>query len=391
MLLSSKVLATGSKSGIVRTRVLLMYSNYQEPLQIPYGLLNGRLVTPIEEPRGLSVVKCLECDEPLVAEKGDWVRPYFRHQSDSDRVCDYSGESVRHRLAKAALAERIQHALANGVELPIRWSCDCPQRAHKGNLVRVATSISLDDRRVGPYLPDIGIFDDERCRAFVEIEHTHANTLEKVAYCEDNDIGLATIVIRNVLDPVAHVRQTPLPLESSNICPYRLGEVCHCGGKKPSQTDECIRCLRLQRGIDIDIAGSYRIILPRFGAWTAIVTDADGSESLYTDQDLGDQDTLLKMLRSALLELEQDWQGAYRVRIHSTADLKNSLEGKRIFADRSELIRYWRSLKNNRGSGVVQSDRIGRLVSDRPSLSRAAKIAKDRFQTMSRASSVEFE
>ncbi len=360
-----------------------MRANNPEQLQIPYGLLNGRLVTPGEAPRGLSDVRCLECCEVLVAAQGDWIRPYFRHQADSDRVCDYSGESVRHRLAKTALAERIEYALANGVELPIRWSCDCPRRTHKGNLVKVATNISLDSRRVGPFLPDIGIFDDERCRAFVEIEHTHANTPEKIAYCEDNDIGLASINISNALDPVAYVRRTPLRIVSGT-CPYRIGKVCHCGeGKRPG-TNECIRCLRHGGGVDVDIAGSYRHEHPRLGTWAAIVTDVDGTERLYTGQDLGEQGTLLKMLRCALLELEQDWQGTYQVRIHS-ANLLNSLEGKRIFADRSELVRYWQSLRNNRGSGVVQSDRIGRLVSDRPTLTRAALIAREHFRAMSRA------
>ena len=365
-----------------------MRTNYQEQLQIPYGLLNGRLVTPREAPRGLSGVRCLECDEVLVAAQGDWIRPYFRHQADSDRVCDYFGESVRHRIAKIALAERIQDALANGVELPIQWSCDCLQRAHKGNLVKAATNISLDDRRVGPYLPDIGIFDDERCRTFVEIEHAHANTSEKMAYCEDNGIGLANINVSEVWDPVVYVRRTPLPIESG-ICPYRIGKECLCGKDKLPGTDECMTCLRQRVGIDVDIAGSYRHEHPRLGTWAAIVTDADGSERSYTGQDLGDQGTLLKMLRCALLELEQDWQGTYQVRIHSAANPMSSLEGKRIFAGRSELVRYWRSHRNNRGKGAVQSDRIGRLISDRPTLTRVTRIAQDHFRAIRRASPVE--
>ena len=328
----------------------------------------------------MSDVRCLECDEVLVAAQGDKVRPYFRHLSDIDRVCDYSGESVRHRLAKIALAKRIQHALTDGVELLIEWSCDCPRQAHTGNLVKAATNFSLDDKRVGPYLPDIGIFDDECCRTFVEIEHTHANTPGKIAYCEEEGIGLASINIRDTSDPVTHIRQTPLPIESG-ICPYRLGKVCHCGEDKPPRTDQCIRCLRNGSGIDVDIAGSYRHKHPRLGTWAAIVTDVDGSENSYTGQDIGGQGSLLKMLRRALVGLEQDWQGTYQVRIHSSANPLRSLEGKRIFAERSELIRYWRSLRNNRGKGAIQSDRIGRLVTDRPTLTRVMQIAQDHFQS----------
>ena len=360
-----------------------MNADSQTPLQIPYGELHGQLVAPDEAPRGLSDVRCLECGEALVAAQGDTIRPYFRHQSGIDHLCDYGGESIRHRLAKMALASRIRQALSDAVKLPIKWPCDCPKGRHTGNLMKGATSISVDDRRVGPFMPDIGIFDYDRCRVFVEIVQSHANTDDKVAYCKDNGISLVTITISQELDPVALVRRTPLIIEC-NVCSYRLGSVCHCGGDKLTKTDECISCLRSKRGIDIDIAGSYRAQQPRLGTWVAIVTDADGKELQYTGQDTGSESSQTKMLRGALAELEQNWKGTYQVRLHSLGELMETGQAKQIFAGRSIFNRHWRSIKDNGGKGNPQPERVGRLVEDRPTLARAVHIAQNQLRANSR-------
>ena len=352
----------------------------QGRLLIPYGLLRGKLVTPTEAPRGLSGAVCIECSGNLIAAKGDTIPPYFRHEPSNERICDYSSESVRHWLAKTALAERLEQAIAKGSEIPIQWSCNCPRRRHTGNLARIATRISVDDEQVGPYLPDIGIFDQEdRCRVFVEIEFTHSNSPEKIAYCKAEDISMVTVDIRLVTDPVAFVRRTPLSV-GNTTCLYLAGTTCHCGKKKLAKSNECVGCSRLNNGIDIDIAGSYRYIPSRSGAWAAILTDANGEEFQYSGQDFGKQGSQLQMLRSALVELEQSWQGGYPVRIHSKEHLLGSLEGKKLFAGRATEIRYWYSTKDNGGTGEFQPDRVGRLVSNRPKLARAGQIARELFE-----------
>ena len=360
------------------------YPESERPLQIPYGMHNGKIVTPEEAPHGLSEVTCLECDELLIAAQGKQIRPYFRHQSDTLQTCSYAGEGIRHRLAKLALAERMRGAINGGTALPVNWRCDCPQKHHSGNLVKVASSIRIDDTRVGPYQPDIAIFDDIRCRTFVEIEQTHASTDAKLHYCVVNDIAMATIVIREVLDPVALVRQTPLQIESS-VCPYRLDRVCHCGRDKPAKTYECIACLRRRNGIDVDIAGSYSGIEPRMGTWAAIVTDADGGEYTYRGESTTDQSSMLKMLRGALLKLEHIWYGTYEVRVHSPQLSMGSQEGEGIFVGRAKSIRYWRYLKDSKGTGKLQTERVGHLVTDRPTLDQAAKLAHDQLQLEKRA------
>ena len=352
-------------------------------LQFPYGLLNGRLVIPEEAPRGLSDVVCLDCEEPLVAAQGDVIRPYFRHHSGIDDWCNYGGEGVRHRLAKIALAERIQQAISDSVEVPIEWLCQqpvCPPGKHSGNLIKDATSISVDDRQVGPYMPDIGIFAGERCRVFVEVEQSHANTDDKIAYCETNGISLVTVDIRDCDDPVARVRLTPLPV-SCSVCLYLLGRICKCGERKPPAAWECINCLRNKRGIDIDIAGSYKIQDPCFGAWVAIVTDVDGKEWLYQDLDMTRNGSQIKMLRGALVKLEKIWNGHYQVRVNAVNDLTSAQSAKRIFAGRVVPNRYWLSIKDNAGKGKPQRERLGRLVKDRPQLARATRMARDKFRS----------
>ena len=356
----------------------------QPPLQIPYGLLDDHLVAPDEAPRGLGDVTCLDCGEPLVAARGDTVRPYFRHHSGIDHLCDYSGESVRHKLAKFALAERIGQALSDAEKLPIEWSCHCFETRHEGNLLKGATDYSLDDKRVGQYMPDIGIFRGDHCLVFVEIEQTHANSEEKIGYCGEKNISLVTVGIRDEADPVGFVRQTPLRV-STDVCLYWLGEVCHCEGRKAPKTDECIGCLRNRCGIDIDIAGSYKPQEPRFGAWAAIVSDADGTESEYTGQNRSTERSQIQVLRGALVKLESLWQGTYEVRIHSTNALVESQEGKRIFRGRSMPIRYWTSSETILVNGVPQPEREGKLVTDRPTLARSARMARERFLSETRS------
>ena len=342
--------------------------------------MNGKLVTPDKAPRGLSNVRCLDCGDILIAAQGDWVRPYFRHNSGIEGMCDYAGEGVRHRLGKYALAERMEQALVDKAELTIKWRCDCHEKRHIGNLMKVATRISLDNEKVGQFIPDIGVFDEYRCRAFVEIEETHANTPEKKAFCEAEEIVIANICIRDVADPVEFVRRTPLTIES-DLCHYRLGMVCRCGKPKPSKTKGCIECLRLEYGIDIDIAGSYRYKQPRFGAWAAVVTDADGTIRSYTGQDDNSEGSQVKMLRGALSRIDKDWKGRYEVRVHSATDIGNALDDKRVFTNRSKFIRYWRSLKNNKGTGSIEPERFGRLVVDRPILGRVVRNARQEFES----------
>ena len=87
------------------------------------------------------------------------------------------------------------------------------------------------------------------------------------------------------------------------------------------------------------------------------------------------------MLRGALLELEQGWQGTYEVRIHSTDKLLGSTEGMKIFSGRSQSTEYWLSHRDNGGKGRFQPERVGRLVTDRPKLVRARQMARGHFQT----------
>ena len=351
-------------------------------LQIPYGLLGARIVSPNEVPRGLSGATCLVCSEELVSAQGEQVRPYFRHQSGVDRLCNYGGESIRHLLAKLALADRLRIAISEGADLPIIWRCNCVQKQHLGNLVRVATRISIDDEYVGPFLPDIGIFDDSRCRTFVEIEQTHANEPAKITYCRLNRIGLATVDISNpvlVPDPVAFVRLTPLKIKS-DVRLYSSADTCRCGEEKLSGHDQCVGCLRDRLGIDIDISGSYRTHKPRLGTWAAIVTDADGTAATFSGEDTDPDSSQRRMLRRALRGLEQAWPGSYEVRIHSLDSPLNSRDGRRVFEGRAKPIRYWRSIRSNLGTGVPRLDRLGKLISDRKQLLRTSQLAKHSFQ-----------
>ena len=343
------------------------YLTEAESVLIPYGLLNDRLVTPEEAPRGLSNVTCLQCDGLLIAAQGEIVRPYFRHQSGVDHLCDYTGETVKHKLAKITLAGRLRKAISDKEEVTFQWTCRCHNGYHEGNLVKSAISITADDKKVGLFLPDIGIFDESKCRVFLEIHVTHNNSQEKIDYCKAKGISLVTIDLARTSDPVDFVRKSPLPAKS-DVCLYYLGSKCKCRGRKPAKTDSCINCLRKQRGIDIDIAGSHRTISPRIGTWAAIVTDADGTQTTYASTHLEHVSNLPLMLRRALLTIAKEWQSAYTVRVHSTSSLVESRSGRHIFRLKAKQYTYPGTRNRDQGTKL------------RKPLERATQLAKIQYQ-----------
>ena len=284
-----------------------------------------------------------------------------------DHLCDYSGETVKHRLAKITLAQRLRQAIHNKEEVNFQWTCHCHNGYHEGNLIKSAISITADDKKVGPFLPDIGIFDESTCRVFLEIHVTHDNSQEKINYCKAEGISLVTIDLTRTSDPVDFVSKTPLSAKS-DVCLYYLGSKCKCSGRKPAQTNGCINCLRKQRGIEIDIAGSHRTKSPQQGTWAAIVTDADGTETTYASPHLEHVRNLPLMLRQALLNIAKDWPGTYTVRVHSTSSLVNSSTGRRIFRLRATNYKHPSAKYLDQGTD------------SRESLERATQLAKIQYQ-----------
>lgn len=93
-----------------------MAKTVQLSLRVPFGLRNGRMVSPGDVESGLACgCICPGCEAPLLAKKGDKVVWHFAHES---AACDNGTETAIHRMAKQILAEDRTVALP-GVDVSV--------------------------------------------------------------------------------------------------------------------------------------------------------------------------------------------------------------------------------------------------------------------------------
>ena len=111
------------------------------PVKMSRAFNASRQIVSIEDvPSGKACrCTCIDCDEPLVAKKGQVNRHYFSHEPTSatdelnvnPRECHWGPETELHILAKEVLAEDRQLSLPIGItnpksELPVSYTLSKP-------------------------------------------------------------------------------------------------------------------------------------------------------------------------------------------------------------------------------------------------------------------------
>src|SRR5262245_36376144 len=112
-------------------------------VKLPFGVAaDGSMVSIDSVMRGKACeCRCPECSKPLVACKGEIVRHYFRHHTESG--CQHANETAIHRYAKQIICQTLQLALP-AVELEEVMLCDL------GKMISAQEEV-----RLGPVRPDV--------------------------------------------------------------------------------------------------------------------------------------------------------------------------------------------------------------------------------------------
>ena len=187
---------------------------------VPLGLRYGRLVEIHEVARGRGCdCVCPGCTQPLIARQGTINRWHFAHEGESS--CVPGGESWLHNAAKIALKERIDKAVLDRVPLPFVWDCTQCRKLHRGNLVRVAVRVELEQHSLGAYRPDLTIYDTgDQPRIAVEIVVSHGSEGPKLLEAQAREVPLFEIDVLDLSDLNRLRKGSPLRMSRAQAkCP----------------------------------------------------------------------------------------------------------------------------------------------------------------------------
>ncbi len=192
-------------------------------LKIPYAEKEGEIVHVSRVDRGLQCnCVCPVCKGAVIARKGEIIRHHFAHHGESS--C--SPESVFHLVAKKLLYNRIEKQIKHAKALPIKWECVYCREEHSGNLLKKASTVTLETK-IGDCRPDLIISDaDGKPLAFIEIVVTHEPEENVVEYCNNNKITLVYFKIRNARDLLALDIETPLRPRFVDLCRNPQCDIC---------------------------------------------------------------------------------------------------------------------------------------------------------------------
>ena len=149
-----------------------------------------------------------------MARKGEQKAHYFAHYCKAE--CN--GESLLHYISKNLLTNRIANAIRNKTPIPIQWSCDICQQLHKGNLVKIASNVS-NEEKVGPCRPYIILRDDQnQIIAFIEIVVSHSPENYVFRYSYKNNIKIIVLKISNFGELDLLLSSKELFIDDVGIC-----------------------------------------------------------------------------------------------------------------------------------------------------------------------------
>ena len=212
-------------------------------IKLTFALRAGKLVHVSEVESGRQAdCLCPECHQPLIARKGAQRRHHFDH--DVGSTCNL--ESAIHWVSKRLLFDRVQLNLARQQPLPIEWACQQCEDQHSGNLLRRATSASLEQTR-GSVRPDILLCNAAgKPTTAVEIVLTHEPEAAALAYYAAECIHVVLCRLSAEADLDTLRGTAPLSVETTACLRPKCPDCKHPLGERDLHvvTGECYRCQR---------------------------------------------------------------------------------------------------------------------------------------------------
>ena len=197
-----------------------------QQVNLPYGLLDGRLVHVEDVQTGLaSGCVCPGCGARLVAKNAGEIREHHFSHSTGSESC---GEGWLHATAKLLLAERFRLAISSSDPVPIEYSCFVCPCTHPGNIIKGVDSVNVEE-----VITEAGIRPDILLRGtypkVIEIVHTHMPEDPVLAFAKKESMPLVIIRVGCAAD-LESIRNEPLVPEIRNgpkvcLCEVKVREL----------------------------------------------------------------------------------------------------------------------------------------------------------------------
>ena len=230
-------------------------------LLILYALnSSGNIVHVDAVPRGKYCgCVCPACEAPLVARKGEVKAHHFAH-ANNQPAC----ESALHATAKLMLFQRIQRAIEQGDNLPLRYDCPICECWHDVNLLGKAQAVYLETEiPEADIRPDILLSSaDGQPRVLIEMVYKHSPDPPVLAFVNRKNVGLLEFVIENA-DDLDLLEKTPLVPRRMTVmqCPCPSCSHCSercCPHKGHRYCKRCNECVNFDKFADYGPSEEHR-------------------------------------------------------------------------------------------------------------------------------------
>lgn len=146
----------------------------------PFARLHDGTLIHIDNYDGSSAIRCLGCDDAMVARLGEKVRWHFAHRSAAGATCSY--ETALHAAAKQAIREGFTAAKAAATSYLMLWQCEGCDSLRSVDLVPHCDSVIAESEMVPGVISDLAFHGARRFA--VEIVVTHPPEAQALARCE---------------------------------------------------------------------------------------------------------------------------------------------------------------------------------------------------------------
>ena len=221
-------------------------------VNLPWGLQiqTQSMVHVSQAPNGkASECICPACNTPLIARnQGKINAPHFAHFYPTDQPGTCEGQL--HETAKRLLHQRIQVALAESTNIPIKWACEHCSCEHGGDLLKGVETAHMEEViRDAKVRPDIHLRRDDQPITLLEIVDTHRPEEPVHQFARDTNAPLLiftvgrpediedVILAQTVRPEVHYINACPCP--KCRLCPKRQCDMTEFHHFCPS----CQRCV----------------------------------------------------------------------------------------------------------------------------------------------------
>jgi len=181
----------------------------------------GELVKASDAQKEISYA-CPICSQPLVLRKGSQKRPHFAHKVLSPNC---KPETALHYSFKTLLFQKIREHLEKKLALPILWHCCKCSSTHTGNLLKKATSASLE-HNLGVCQPDIALMDSSgNVVVVIEVIVTHKPEESALSYYSRKNIAVVSYQLKSDED-LNFLEESPLKPSSVSVCTHPKCKKC---------------------------------------------------------------------------------------------------------------------------------------------------------------------